>query len=48
MTEGHITHMTRLGATQLKPECCTVNRAHLCRNHLSKCEAFREANSEEE
>ncbi|CAG8572020.1 17777_t:CDS:2 [Cetraspora pellucida] len=31
-----------LGITQLKPECCTVNRARLCCNHLSKCEAFRE------
>ncbi|CAG8780063.1 445_t:CDS:2, partial [Cetraspora pellucida] len=37
-----------LGATQLKPECCTVNRACLCRNHLSKCKAFHETNKEEE
>ena len=37
-----------LGIAQLKPECCTVNRARLCRTHLSKCEAFHESYSEEE
>ncbi|CAG8841148.1 24936_t:CDS:2, partial [Gigaspora margarita] len=35
----------RLGIAQLKPECCTVNRAHLCCTYLSKCKAFRETYS---
>ncbi|CAG8777580.1 12924_t:CDS:1, partial [Dentiscutata heterogama] len=37
-----------LGVAQLKPECCTVNRGCLCRNHLVKCNAFHEANTKEE
>ncbi|CAG8768359.1 10133_t:CDS:1, partial [Cetraspora pellucida] len=37
-----------LEATQLKTESCTVNRTYLCCNHLSKYEAFHEANSKEE
>ncbi|CAG8811132.1 1560_t:CDS:2, partial [Gigaspora margarita] len=36
-----------LEIAQLKPKYCTVNRAHLCCTHLSKCEAFRETYSEE-
>ncbi|CAG8814697.1 10205_t:CDS:2 [Gigaspora margarita] len=32
----------RLGIAQLKPECCTVNRACLCHIYLSKCKAFHE------
>ncbi|CAG8581825.1 17268_t:CDS:2, partial [Dentiscutata heterogama] len=37
-----------LETAQLMPKCCTVNRARLCYNHLSGCEAFCEANTEEE
>ncbi|CAG8842698.1 24179_t:CDS:2, partial [Gigaspora margarita] len=39
----YIRKYDRLEIVQLKPECCTVNRARLCRTHLSKYEAFREA-----
>ncbi|CAG8499055.1 14786_t:CDS:2, partial [Racocetra fulgida] len=37
-----------LEAAKIKPECSTSNRERLCRNHLSKCESFLEANSAEE
>ena len=37
-----------LGAAQLKSECCTANRARLCRGHLVKCQNFREYNTDEE
>ena len=37
-----------LGATQVKPDCYTSNRARLCRNHLAKCSNFHEYNTPEE
>src|SRR5260364_323166 len=37
-----------LEVTKIKAECCTSNRGRLCRNHLSKCANFLEANSAEE
>ena len=37
-----------LGAAQIKPECCTANRARLCRSHLAKCSNFHEYNTSEE
>jgi hypothetical protein len=32
----------------VKPECCTSNRARLCRNHLAKCPNFKEYKTPEE
>ncbi|PKK57875.1 hypothetical protein RhiirC2_797250 [Rhizophagus irregularis] len=37
-----------LSAAQVKPECCTSNRARLCRSHLAKCPNFHKYNTEEE
>src|SRR3954469_20226570 len=43
-----ITKHGGLGAAQIKPECYTANRAHLCRSHLKKCLNFHEYNTSEE
>jgi hypothetical protein len=37
-----------LEAAKLRPECCTSNKAKLCRAHLAKCENFKNSFSEEE
>ena len=43
-----ITKHGGLSAAQVKPECCTSNRACLCRSHLAKCPNFLEYNTNEE
>ena|SRR5581483_2719119 len=43
-----ITKHGGLGATQVRPECYTANRARLCRNHLAKCPNFHQDNTPEE
>ena len=35
-------------AAALIPECCTTNKANLCRNHLTNCIHFKNAYTEEE
>ena len=37
-----------LEEAKLKPECCTSNKARLCRAHLTKCDNFKKYFSEEE
>ncbi|CAG8837296.1 22788_t:CDS:2, partial [Gigaspora margarita] len=43
MYNCYIRKYGRLGIAQLKPECCTVNRARLYCTYLLKYEAFRKA-----